>query len=141
MKANPELLAALAAYRAHRGAQQEWLVLKTLMDSQPLFLTAEPPVDGRAPRLAFGRDRHNRSVLLAFSDERAVTAFEPAGGEVVSAPAAGFVPAVVEGPFEALALNPGSATGVLVPKNSVALLAAGALPEEAGQGYGLEPWS
>jgi hypothetical protein len=92
--------------------------------------------------LAFGKDRKDRNVLLAFSDEQAVTAWEPAGGDVVSAPAAGFVPAVVEGPFEALALNPGTPSGVLVPKQAVALLGVASLPnDEAGRGFGVEPWS
>jgi hypothetical protein len=51
------------------------------------------------------------------------------------------VPVIIDGPLQALALNPGSATGVLVPKSSIGLLATGAFPEQGGQGLGLEPWS
>jgi len=119
------LVAALAAFRHAGTAQSERKVLEELATSELIFPADERGRQERGIRLAFTKDQYGRRVLPGFTDEQHLSEWLPGGGPYAKAQAAGFLPAVLAGPFAGLALNPGSEASAFVDRRALELLAAG----------------
>jgi hypothetical protein len=124
---NDDLVAALVAFSAADTSDSRRRVLEELGQSELIFPMAERAPDDPGVRLAFTEDAHGRPVLPAFTDEAQLSIWLVSGGPYAKAPASGFLPSVLAGPFVGLALNPGSDASAFVDRRALELLASGNL--------------
>ena len=137
----PSLPAALEALNRGPTSEAGRDVLQALGGSELLFLSAERQSPSDPLRLAFSRDRNNRMVLPAFTDEKHLRAFAPQGGPVVKARAHDFIPAALQGPFHGIALNPGSESGAIVSREGLELISRQGTPAiKVEDGRHVEVW-
>jgi hypothetical protein len=119
------LAAALAAFRDADTAETQQRVLDELAGAELIFPAAERGPQDRGVRLAFTKDERGRPVLPGFTDQQHLSTWLPGGGPYAKAPASGYLPTVLNGPFAGLALNPGSDAGAFVDRRALEVLAAG----------------
>jgi hypothetical protein len=104
-------------------------VLEALAISELIFPAEERRErSGQGLALAFAKDRQGQPVLPGFTDERHLREWLPTGGPHATAPASGFLPTVLAGPFVGLVINPGSEASAFVDRRALELLAAGKQP-------------
>lgn len=102
-------------------------LLESLLQATLIFVTA-PRAEGENVRLAFTSDQLGRPVLPAFTDGTHVSLWLPQGSDIAEAPASGFLPALLSGPFVGLLINSKSETSVFIARPVLEQLADGHVP-------------
>ncbi len=119
------LAAALAAFRESDTAETQQRILDELAGSELIFPAAERGPRDKGVQLAFTKDQRGRPILPGFTDEHHLSMWLPGGGPYAKAPASGYLPTALAGPFAGLVLNPGSEASAFVDRRALELLAAG----------------
>ncbi len=79
--------------------------------------------------------------MPAFTDRKHVSLWLPEGGDIAEAPASGFLPTLLSGPFVGLLLNPKSDTTVFIDRRILKQLVEGHVPSSADlKGDLLQRW-
>ena len=138
------LAAALDAFGDADTADTQQRVLDELARGELLFPAAERGPRDQSVRLAFTKDQRGRHILPGFTDEKHLSRWLPGGGPYAKAPAAGYLPMMLAGPFAGLVLNPGSEASAFVDRRALELLAAGKtthVSDDSGEGGLVQRWA
>jgi hypothetical protein len=109
---------ALDAFRQAPTASNQEKVYRTLLMSTLVF----PVAESEPIRIAFLKNDAGETLAPAFTDKEALLEWLPTGSPIASAAASAFIPAVLEGPFDGLVLNPGSRGNVVVDRSALQYL-------------------
>lgn len=125
------LALALAAFRDRGTPDTRQEILAALADCELLFAVAERGPGDRGIRLAYAKDGQGRLVVPGFTDAQHLRAWLRVASGSATAPAAGFLPAVLSGPFAGLVLDPNSDASTFIDRHALERLFAGEDPRSA----------
>ena len=112
---SPERLeTALGAFCEHPSVENRRELVGALAASELFFVIDERETPEAPIRLAFTHDASGNAVVPGFTDKGRLALWLRTGGPIAQAPASGFVPALLSGPFAGLVVNPGSEASVVV---------------------------